>query len=54
MSDKNETVMINLNLSLDQVNVIMQALGNAPYASVVTTIDEIRNQATAQLPQNQG
>ena len=33
MSDKNETVMINLNLSLDQVNIIMQALGNAPYAA---------------------
>ena len=40
--------MINLELALNDINIILQALGQAPYASVVELVDKIREQATPQ------
>jgi len=40
---------INLQLSLEEVNGILQALGNLPYAQVQPLVDKIRAQATPQF-----
>ena len=42
--------MIDLNLSVDEVNVIMGALGRQPYEQVEGLIAKIREQAIPQLP----
>lgn len=41
--------MIDLNLSVDEVNVIMGALGRQPYDQVDGLIKKIRDQAVPQL-----
>ena len=41
---------MNLELTIEQVNIIMQALGNAPYITVAPVIAEIQKQAQSQLP----
>ena len=41
--------MIDLNLSVDEVNVIMGALGRQPYVQVEVLIAKIRDQAVPQL-----
>ncbi len=41
--------MIDLNLSVDEVNVIMGALGRQPYDQVDGLIKKIRDQALPQL-----
>lgn len=38
-----------LKLSLNEINVILQALGNAPYVSVADLIAKIREQVTPQV-----
>jgi len=43
---------ITLTLSLDEVNVILEALGQQPYVSVSQVIATIQEQASAQLQQN--
>jgi hypothetical protein len=40
---------MKLDLSLNEINVIMQALGNAPYAQVFELVEKIRTQAQAQM-----
>ena len=40
---------IKLSLSLEEVNGIMQALGNMPYSQVSLLVDKIRAQATPQV-----
>ena len=40
---------INLNLTVNDVNVVLQALGNAPYAQVFELIEKIRDQAKPQV-----
>jgi hypothetical protein len=40
---------MNLELTIEQVNVIMQALGNAPYIQVAPVIAEIQKQAAPQV-----
>jgi hypothetical protein len=40
---------MTLNLTVDQVNIILNALGNAPYIQVVSVIADIKRQAEAQL-----
>ena len=35
---------MHLDLTLEQINVIMQALGNAPFVQVEALINEIRKQ----------
>ena len=40
---------MNLELTIEQVNIIMQALGNAPFIQVEGIINEIRKQVQPQL-----
>jgi hypothetical protein len=40
---------MHLDLTIDQINVIMQALGNAPYITVAPVIAEIQKQAAPQI-----
>jgi hypothetical protein len=44
---------MKLDLSLNEINVIMQALGQMPYASVFELVTKIREQAQAQLAQQE-
>jgi hypothetical protein len=41
---------IKLVLTVDQVNGILQALGNMPYIQAVDLIAAVRNQASSQVP----
>jgi len=45
--------MITLNLSLAEVNAVLQALGASPYVQVASVIDSIRTQATPQVQKQQ-
>jgi len=40
---------MQLDLTIDQINVIMQALGNAPYIQVAPVIAEIQKQVVPQV-----
>jgi hypothetical protein len=40
---------IKLEFQLDEVNVILSALGNLPYAQVIQLVNKIQAQATPQL-----
>ena len=40
---------MTFNLTINEINIILQALGNAPYASVFELIEKIRTQAQAQV-----
>ena len=40
---------MRLELTIDQINVIMSALGNAPFIQVEGIINEIRKQVQPQL-----
>ena len=41
--------MIDLNLSVNEINLILQALGHAPYVQVADIIDKVRTQAAPQV-----
>ena len=43
------TTNIKLDLSLTEINGVLQALGNAPYVQVVALIDKIKSQAIPQI-----
>ena len=45
-----ENTEIVLKLPLNQVNVIMAALGKAPYEAVADLVQSIREQAIPQVP----
>ena len=45
---------MKLDLTLPEINVILQALGNAPYAQVFELVGKIREQAQAQVSAEQG
>jgi hypothetical protein len=40
---------MTLELTLEQINIIMGALGNAPYVQVAAVIAEIQKQAAPQI-----
>jgi hypothetical protein len=40
---------MTLDLTINEINIILQALGNAPYVSVAEVIEKIRTQAQAQV-----
>jgi hypothetical protein len=42
--------MIKLELTIDETNGVLQALGNMPYAQVVTLVEKIKAQAIPQIP----
>jgi hypothetical protein len=41
--------MIDLNLSVQEINLILQALGQAPYAQVAELVEKIKAQAIPQV-----
>jgi hypothetical protein len=41
--------MINLNLTVQEINLILQALGQAPYAQVAEIVEKIKAQAVPQV-----
>jgi hypothetical protein len=41
---------ITLTLTLTQVNIVMAALGKAPYEAVADVVQSIREQAVSQIP----
>jgi hypothetical protein len=41
--------MINLELTLNEINLILQALGQAPYAQVAELVEKIKVQAVPQV-----
>ena len=41
--------MIHLELTVEEVNGILQSLGNMPYAQVVALVEKIRAQARPQV-----
>lgn len=45
---KNEKPVIQLELSIDEVNLILTALGQLPYVQVVVIVENIRKQAEGQ------
>jgi len=45
--------MINLQLSLDQINAILESLGAQPYIKVSGLIEELRSQAIPQVQAQQ-
>ena len=45
--------MIKIELTLDETNAVLQALGNMPYAQVVTLVEKIKEQAIPQVPVTQ-
>lgn len=45
--------MIKLELTLDEINAILNSLGNLPYSQVSLLIEKVRGQAIPQLQQNQ-
>ena len=40
---------MKLELTINDVNMILQTLGNAPYAQVFELVEKIRTQAQAQV-----
>lgn len=45
---KNDTPVIHLELTIDEVNLILTALGQLPYVQVVGMVENIRKQAEVQ------
>jgi hypothetical protein len=45
--------MIKLELTVEEVNGVLQSLGNMPYAQVVTLVEKIKEQAIPQVPVTQ-
>ena len=43
---------VNLQLSIDEANLILEALGNMPYSRVYALIAKIQEQASQQLRAN--
>jgi hypothetical protein len=41
---------ITLTLSLDEVNMILNSLGNLPYGQVFSLVHKVQQQASTQLP----
>lgn len=41
--------MINLELSVQEINLILQALGQAPYIQVAEIVEKIKAQAVPQV-----
>lgn len=44
---------IALNLTVDEINLILKSLGQLPFAEVYAVIHKIQQQASAQMSANQ-
>ena len=49
VNEKKEMQTIHINLTLDEINQILKALGTQPYADVFQLINKIQMQAETQL-----
>ncbi len=47
-----DNVTIKFELSFDEANLVMYALGKMPFDQVVGLVEKLRQQAAPQLPQN--
>lgn len=47
--DKNPNPEVNLTLNLNEINLLLKAIGSQPLAEVLDLFNKIRNQATEQL-----
>lgn len=45
-------IEIELKLDIDEINTVLESLGNLPYLRVHKTIEKIMQQATAQVAEN--
>ena len=45
---KNEKPVVHLELAIDEINLVLTALGQLPYVQVVGLVENIRKQAEAQ------
>lgn len=52
--NKTPAKKINLQLSVQEVNLVLKALGNLPFNEVFELIGTIHDQANAQTPPNNG
>lgn len=50
MKDSKKTASLQLDLTLEEVNIILKALGNLPFNEVYDIIGKIHDQANAQAP----
>lgn len=50
---ENKNPELNLNLTLNEVNLLLKAMGTQPLAEVLDLFTKIRNQATQQLQPQQ-
>ena len=46
---KNEKQVLHLELTIDEVNLIINALGQLPYVQVVATMESLGRQVAGQL-----
>jgi hypothetical protein len=45
---------LKFNLNVNEINLVLKALGNLPYYQVCTLIEKLQQQANAQLTQPNG
>ena len=50
----NSVQQLTLNLTIDEINVILDALGQRPYAEVFQLVEKIQAQSQAQLQTRPG
>jgi hypothetical protein len=43
---------INLNVTIEEANLILEGLGNLPFAKVYALVDKLQEQAASQLNRN--
>ncbi len=44
-----KSMEIKLSLTLEELNAVMQALGNMPYAQIAPLVEKVRTQAVPQV-----
>jgi len=49
-----KTENINVTISVNEVNMVLNALGNLPYLDVFALIDKIKDQAEQQVAKQNG
>lgn len=52
MEYKMDEVVIKFELSFEEANAVMFALGKLPYDQIAPLVEKLRQQAAPQLPQN--
>lgn len=50
---ENQQLVFNIQMTLDQVNVVLTSLGKLPYESIAPLMNSIQHQASIQMQQYQ-